>query len=198
MSDVTLRDGSTNNGANVTTKNRLATVSFTESLSYANIVKHAQGYMVPISALPVTGANDEFWYFYNGASTDAIIRRILLTDAGAEVIILASCTGTAAGGAAIATSVNLRAGSANTIAIKSAANIIYGGVDVTGLTLVATLDSWTTAAGVLSDRDYSRGPVIVVPPATAVCLSAVTGTANITGAVYLEWADEPIGWTSST
>jgi hypothetical protein len=68
-------------------------------------------------------------------------------------------------------------------------------VDITGLTLVSTLDTIVTGVGTVIDRRYpsDTGLPIVVPTATAVCLSAVTGTAAIVADVYFHFAMEPVG-----
>lgn len=185
--DVFVQDPSNSYRQAVTSLGRACNVGFTGDLSYANVVKHKQGYVASISRTP-TGADDEFFYMYNGSSDDIIIRRIVLVDAAAETIKLAVCTGTPAGGTTL-TSANLYSGSTNTTAGKSAT--IESGVDITGLTLGAVLDQFATGVGTTIERKYDPSPV-VVPPGIAVCLSAVTGTSAITALVYFEYAMEPV------
>lgn len=188
--EVSLKCGSTGYVQDVTSEKRATVVGFTDNLSLANIMVHEQGYCAYLSRTP-TGADDEYFYLYNGSSDDLIIRKIILIDAAAETHYLAYCTGTAAGGTNL-TPTNRYSGSANTFAAKSgSAAYCQSGNDITGLTLVANHDTFASGVGTVIERDYGDFPV-VVPPTTAVCLSAATGTSAVLAWVYFEFSMEPI------
>jgi hypothetical protein len=124
-----------------------------------------------------TGANDEFLYLKNDSSTDqVVITSLELTDAGAEDIVFAKCTGTPGNSPTAITPMNLLVGSSNVSDCT-----IYEKADITDLVLDSS-DQFTrtTVADVRFDI-VPVGQVIVVPPGIAVCLSAVTGTAAISG-----------------
>lgn len=195
MSDIVIRDPASNRGAFVSSASvqKLATVGYNGTLGYAAVVDHQEGYVAHVSKTP-TGADDEFFYLKNASATPIIIDRIVLTDAAAETIYLAYCTGTAAGGTTLVP-VNLYAGSTHTRALMDPSGICESGVDITGLTLVSNLDTIVTGVGTVIDRRYpsDTGLPIVVPTATAVCLSAVTGTAAIVADIYFHFAMEPVG-----
>jgi hypothetical protein len=194
-SDIVIRDPASNRGAFVSSAavQKLAVVGYQSTLGYAAVVDHQEGYVARISRTP-TGADDEFFYLYNGSATPIIIDRLCLTDAAAEVIKLTVATGTPVAGTTLVP-VNLYSGSTHTFSLMSAANVCESGVDITGLTLGAVLDQFTTGVGTLLDRHYAygNGLPIVVPTATAVLLSAVTGTAAIVADLYFHFAKEPVG-----
>lgn len=188
--DIVQRDAEDNYPMKVGSTKRGMVLAVTLPEKEINLRVHKQGYAIAISKTP-TGAGDYFFHLANGSSDDLIIDKLFLTDAGAEVISLQYVTGTPGGAPTLLVPTNLYAGSTNLMASKS--GVPYHDEDITGLTPVHTLDSFTTGAGTLMERDYSEGLPIVVPPGTAVALLAATGTTAITATVHCHYAMEPVG-----
>jgi hypothetical protein len=182
--DVNVRAASNNVAQKVTSEG--ASLVVAPLMAERDLRYHKQCYVMRVSRTP-TGADDEFVYLLNGSAKDLLLDGFDITDAGAENIIIASCTGTAAGGNANVPA-NQYAGSTNTLAALGVT--CQDGVDITGLTLTA-LRTFAVAAATL--REVRLPVPIVVPPGKAICFSAVTGTAAIVADLYLRMAYEP--WT---
>jgi hypothetical protein len=175
--------------AHVTSENRLSSLAVSVRESEINVRVHKQGYVISVAKTP-TGAGDYFFHIANGSSDDLIIDRILLKNAAAETFSLQSVTGTPANALSLLVPVNLYAGSTNLMAAKS--GVPYHSVDITGLTPVATLDTWLSTNGVQDTRDYQTGLPVVCGPGAALALMAGTGTAALTALIYCHYAMEPI------
>ena len=125
-----------------------------------------------------TGAND-FMAFKNTSTDYAVITRIALTNAGAEIL-----TGSIAANYTIAgtnavpdTSFN-RGGFTNALSDKMQVAV---GVTVTGTGAVLSVPlTFTTGAGTEYQNILNDGSPIYIPPGHCLTLGAATGTAAIT------------------
>lgn len=144
---------------------------------------HGYAFTAPFS-VAVDATNKEFFYITNDDGEDQIvITRIQVQDAGAETLLVASCTGTPGGSPTEITPANRIIGSTNTADVT-----VYEGTDITGLTLTDTLAQKAVQAGV--DTNLLDEPIILAP-SQAVCVSAVTGGAAVVGTCWFYQAKHP-------
>ena len=125
-----------------------------------------------------TGAND-FMVFRNISSDIAVITRLALTDAGAEILTGSIAANyTVAGTNAVPDTSFNRSGSANALATKMTVAV---GVTVTGTGAVLSVPlTFTTGAGTEYQNILNDGAPIFIPPGYSLTLGAATGTAAIT------------------
>lgn len=153
-------------------------VSRAESLQAAVLFEEA--YSIPFAKKP-TAAGDYFFYLKNLGTAPIVIYGMDITSTTTlDTYTLNSVTGTPVGGTAI-TCINDYVGSAHTLATTDAT--VQEGVDITGLTPVASHRAVTTVADVKSILDWEKHP-IVVGYNQAVALVATAGNITATGTVY--------------
>lgn len=182
MSDVEIKDINSDALAAFTSEGLLPADVVDTGLAFHEASSHASAYAVPFGKTP-TGVNDEFFYLKNDSSTDQlVIEQIVLTDAGSETIIAASCTGTPGGSPVAITPVNRLLGSTETADATA-----YHHTDITGLTLTTVVNVAVQAAFTTRLLDAP----IILRPGEAFCLSAVTGTAAIVGTCYFREHKHP-------
>jgi hypothetical protein len=156
-------------------------VSIDEATHVARV--HGYAFTAPFSVTP-SGPDVEFFYVVNDSATDQmVIEQIQIQDAGAETLIVASCTGTPSGTPTEITPTNRLRGSTNTADVT-----VYEKATITGLTITAVVKKAVAAA---ADVGLLEEPIIL-RPSQALCVSAVTGTAAVVGTCYFYQAKHPL------
>jgi hypothetical protein len=135
-----------------------------------------------------TGANDYFFYMSNSSQRDLLLTFLMARAVTAETIQLQHVQGTAVGGTTLAPR-NRTLGSGR---VPGASVSIQSGVDITGLTPIATYENMALPALTDRERDLNTR-VIRLRPGNAIALLAVTGAIAITYSVnFIEQVIDPV------
>jgi hypothetical protein len=173
-------EGNAGQLAAMTADGRQIVHSVARAESLQSAIYFEEAYTIPFAKKP-TAAGDYFFYIKNLSTMPLVIYGMDITSTTTlDTYGLASVTGAPVGGTAIVP-VNDYVGSAHTLSTTDAT--VLEGVDLTGLTPVATHRSVTTVADVKSILDWKDHP-IVLGLNQAVALVATAGNITATGVVY--------------
>lgn len=188
MTDMNIQD---NTGGNIgpLSEGRLPVDAVTLGERAHVCASHGTAFKVHCAAVTPAGATDEFLYLLNGSATNqCVITSICFYAAGAEDVIVASCTGTAAGGALV-TPINCLIGSTT-----AAETTVRRHTDITGLT-PTTIDQVHLAA--TTETELLRDGPLVLMANTALCLTAVAGSIALNGTVSFYESSHPTAINTS-
>lgn len=146
---------------------------------HANIQKR-ESFSAPFFEIDPTAVDDLVVYLKNtGDPTLEIYKVTIIAAAAGGIQLLQKVTGTAGGGGATRTCVNMDLGSALTYADNLE---FVTDPDITGLTEVATLDTFGQISGEGNTHRYESG--ILLPTGTAVAIGVAVATTVISGNIF--------------
>lgn len=146
---------------------------------FAN-VQQGQCYSAPFFELDPTAIDDLVVYFKNTGAAPLEIYRIRIVAAVAlSIQLIEKVTGTAAGGGTTRTAVNMDLRSGET----KAGSIEYvTDPDITGLTVVGTLDTFGQLASAENTHEYPEG--IILGQDNAIAIGVAVATSIISGQIF--------------
>ena len=146
---------------------------------FANL-EQRQTYSLPFFEIDPTAADDLVVYLRNTGVKPIEIYRVNVVQAAATgIVLLQKVTGTQGGGGATIVAVNMDLGSSEDYSGNIEA---ITDPDITGLTEVATLDTFGAVTGGETPHSYPEG--ILLRQNNAVALSVGTATTIVSGNIF--------------
>ena len=143
-------------------------------------VQQRQSYSLPFFEIDPTAIDDLVVYLRNtGVAPIEIYKVVIVAAAAGGIQLLQKVTGTQGGGGATITAVNMDLGSAETYSENIEA---ITDPDITGLTEVATLDTFGQITGEENPHTYPSG--IILRQNSAVAIGVAVATTIVSGNIF--------------